>query len=125
MDEKLESKLVEVETRFNDLMGQMADPAIANDYARFAELNKQRNDLDPVIEKFREFKGVQSELAGNEELAAGDDSDLAEMAKADLEPLRAKTEKRLSISRDWWSRSSRGTGARIRRRASFKHCGWR
>ena len=73
MDEKLESKLVEVETRFNELMGQMGDPTIANDYARFAELNKQRNELEPVIDKYREFKQLQSELAGNEELAAGDD----------------------------------------------------
>ncbi|NJM41416.1 MAG: PCRF domain-containing protein [Anaerolineae bacterium] len=75
MDEKLESKLLEVETRFNELMTQMGDPAIANDYARFAELNKQRNELEPVIDKFREFKQAQNELMGNEELAAGDDPD--------------------------------------------------
>ena len=93
MDDKLESKLVEVETRFDELMGQMGDPAIANDYARFAELNKQRNELEPVIDKFREFKQLQTELADNEELAAGNDAEMAEMAQVELEPLRAKIDK--------------------------------
>jgi peptide chain release factor 1 len=93
MDEKLESKLIEVETRFNELMAQMGDPAIANDYARFAELNKQRNELEPVIDKYREFKRVQTELVGNEELAAGDDAEMAEMAQVELEPLRTKIDK--------------------------------
>jgi peptide chain release factor 1 len=49
--------------------------------------------LEPVIDKFREFKQAQKELAGNEELAAGDDAEMAEMAQSELEPLRAKLDK--------------------------------
>jgi peptide chain release factor 1 len=92
MDEKLETKLAEVESRFNELMQQMADPAIANNFARFSELNKQRNDIEPVIEKYREFKKAQQELVDNQELTQGDDADLAEMAQAEIAPLQAKLE---------------------------------
>ena len=92
MDEKLESKLIEIEQRFGEVMQQMADPAVGNDYTRFAELNKQRNELEPVIDKFKELKQAQGELAGNEELIAGDDAEMAEMARAEMGPLQTRLE---------------------------------
>ncbi len=85
----MEEKLASIEQRFNELTEQMADPALANDYARYAEVAKQHNDLQPIVQHFRELKRAQQELADNEQLAAGDD-ELAEMARSEIAPLQAR-----------------------------------
>lgn len=85
----MEEKLASIEQRFNELTEQMADPALANDYARYAEVAKQHNELQAIVAKYRELKRAQQELADNEQMAQGDD-ELAEMARAEIEPLRAK-----------------------------------
>jgi peptide chain release factor 1 len=86
---RMEQKLESIEQRFEELSKQMADPAIANDYARYAELAKQQNELHDVVAKYREFKKASAELAGNQEMADGND-ELAEIARAEIEPLRAQ-----------------------------------
>ncbi len=85
----MEEKLASIEQRFNELTEQMADPALANDYARYAEVAKQHNELQAIVAKYRELKRAQQELADNEQMAQGDD-ELAEMARTEIEPLRAK-----------------------------------
>lgn len=88
----MEEKLASVEQRFNELTEQMADPDLANDYARYAEVAKQHNELQPLVQKYREWQKARQELADNEQLAEGDD-ELAEMARSEIEPLQQKIEK--------------------------------
>ena len=90
MDEKLEAKLDEIETRYNEFMAQLGDEKIGNDFVRFSEINKQRNDAEPVFNTYRAYKKLAQELADNEELAAGSDADMAEMARAEIEPIQAQ-----------------------------------
>ena len=85
----MEEKLASLEQRFNELTEQMADPALANDYARYADVAKQQNELQTIVQKYRELKKAQQELADNEQMALSDD-ELAEMARAEIEPLRAR-----------------------------------
>ena len=85
----MEEKLASIEQRFNELTEQMADPALANDYTRYAEVARQQNELQAIVAKYRELKRAQQELADNEQMAQGDD-ELAEMARAEIEPLRIK-----------------------------------
>jgi peptide chain release factor 1 len=85
----MEEKLASVEQRFNELTEQMADPELANDYSRYAEVAKQQNELQPLVQKYREWMRAKQELAGNEQLAEGDD-ELAEMARSEIEPLQQK-----------------------------------
>lgn len=85
----MEEKLASLERRFDELTQQMADPELANDYARYAEVARQHNELQTIVQTYREWKRAQQELSDNEQLAQGDD-ELAELARAELEPLRAK-----------------------------------
>lgn len=85
----MEDKLASVEQRFNELTEQMADPALAMDYVRYAEVAKQRTELEPIAQKYGEWKRARRELSDNEHLAESDD-ELAEMARAEIEPLRAR-----------------------------------
>jgi peptide chain release factor 1 len=88
----MEEKLASVEQRFNELTEQMADPELANDYARYAEVAKQHNELQLLVVKYREWQKAKQELAGNEQLAEGDD-ELAELARMEIEPLQQQIAK--------------------------------
>lgn len=90
MDDKLKAKLDEVEARYNEIMQQLGDEAIVNDFARFSEINKQRNEAEPVVETYRVYQKSAKELADNEELVASGDADFVEMAQAEIEPLKTK-----------------------------------
>ena len=88
----MEEKLTSIEARFNELTAQMADPAIANDYARYAELARQQIELQEIVEKYRAWSKARKELAEAQALADGEDADMAEMARAEMEPLQRQTE---------------------------------
>jgi peptide chain release factor 1 len=85
----MEEKLASVEQRFNELTEQMASPELANDYARYAEVAKQHNELLGLVQKYRAWQKTKQELADNQQMAEGDD-ELAEMARSEIEPLQTK-----------------------------------
>lgn len=85
----MEEKLVSVEQRYNELTELMADPELANDYTRYADIARQHSELQPIVYKFREWKKARQELADNEALAEGED-ELAELARLELASSRAK-----------------------------------
>ncbi|MFW6115431.1 MAG: peptide chain release factor 1 [Chloroflexota bacterium] len=83
-------KLAQLEERYEELAELMADPQIAQDYQRVAELAKERSDLEDVVAVYREFKAVEAELKDTIELLEEDDigpelRELAEMEVVDLE----------------------------------------
>ncbi len=86
----MEEKLASIEARYNELVAQMAQPEIASDYSRYSELARQQNELQPVVTAYREWLKARREYEETRALADGDDADMAEMARAELEPLERK-----------------------------------
>ncbi|GIV84390.1 MAG: peptide chain release factor 1 [Candidatus Roseilinea sp.] len=85
----MEDKLAGIERRYEELAQRMADPELTNDYPRYAEVARQHSELEPIVQKYREWKRVRQELADNALLAEGKD-ELAELARLELEPLRER-----------------------------------
>jgi peptide chain release factor 1 len=81
-------KLDELEDKFERLTASLSDPATTADSARFTKIAKERAGLEPMIEVYREYKRVETELQGNEELLREKDEDLRAMAKEELARLR-------------------------------------
>jgi peptide chain release factor 1 len=88
----MEEKLASIEARYNELSIQMGSPDVANDYTRYAELARQQNEMQPVVAAYREWQRAKKELAEAQTMADGEDSDLAEMARAELAPVQTKIE---------------------------------
>jgi peptide chain release factor 1 len=88
----MEDKLASIERRFHELTAQMADPALANDYARYVEIARQHSELAPIVQAYRDWKRARQELADSE-LLAREDGELAELAQAELGPLRERVAK--------------------------------
>jgi peptide chain release factor 1 len=82
--------LADVERRYEELEQQMADPEVATDPARLQELGRERAEFEEVVSAYRELKALDEQIAGAEELARGDDADLAELAEEELNELRPK-----------------------------------
>ncbi len=93
-------KLEEIEARFEELTREMADPAVASDVERYRKTAKAHSELEPVVQKFREWKKLTSELAGAREMLREEDAEIREMAREDVARLEeeiARTEEELRI----------------------------
>src|SRR5690349_18404190 len=58
-------KLVEqIESRFNELSEQMADPEVISDRDRYAEVGRSYRQLEPAHELAREYRQAADDAAG-------------------------------------------------------------
>ena len=84
MFEKLDS----VEHKYEQMMAEMATPAVQADNAKFRNHSKAVAEMQPLVEKYREYKDVAAEIAATEEMLK--DPDMREMAQEELAQLTAK-----------------------------------
>ena len=52
MFDKLEDLLI----RYEEVMGELQEPDVANDARRFRGLMKEQSDLAPIVETFKKYK---------------------------------------------------------------------
>ena len=92
-------KIGGIERRYEELHRLLLE--VGDNYQRAAELNKERLDLEPMVEKSKEFRRNKARLEEAREIAGSvDDAEmrlLAESEIADLEPLTAELEKELKL----------------------------
>jgi peptide chain release factor 1 len=81
-------KLATVEARYDQLMAEMADPAVQGDSTRFRSHSKALAEIQPLVERFREYKAVVEQIASTEELMK--DPDMRELAQEELRALEQK-----------------------------------
>ena len=96
--------VAQIEERFAELEKQMGDPTVIGDRQRNAEVGRAYSQLEPAARLAAEWRHVQDDAAGAEELLADgtDDEELREMLQAAREQIAALEEElRLAmVSRD-------------------------
>jgi peptide chain release factor 1 len=93
-------KLDELESRFDQLQSDMADPEVINDAERYRRVAKQVAELEEVVADYRAYKAVTANLDQARAMLAESDSDLRAMAEEEirsLEPQLAEYEGRLKV----------------------------
>ena len=89
MFDKLEDLLI----RFEEIMGELSEPGVANDQNRFRALMKEQSNLTPIVEAYKEYKKcketVEESLAMLEEES---DEDMREMLKEELSDSKKRIE---------------------------------
>ena len=75
-------KLAATEAKYDQLMAEMARPAVQGDTATFRNHSKALAEIQPLVEAFREYKDVVSQLTAAEELLK--DPDMRELAQEEL-----------------------------------------
>jgi peptide chain release factor 1 len=86
-------KLQSVENRYESLMASLATPAVQNDSAEYRKQAKALSEIEPLVEKYREYKGVAAEIAQAEELARGPDAEMRALAQEELSGLTVRRDR--------------------------------
>jgi peptide chain release factor 1 len=87
-------KLEQIEARYEGLTEQISSPEVYSDPANYAKLNKQHRSLGEVVEKYREWKQIKSELSDARELLdSADDEEMRELARAEVTSLEERLTK--------------------------------
>jgi peptide chain release factor 1 len=81
-------KLQAIEAKYNQLMAEMADPAVQADMTKFRSHSKALAEMEPLVEHFRQYKDVVNQITATEELVK--DPDMREMAQEELASLEAR-----------------------------------
>jgi peptide chain release factor 1 len=82
-------KLVSVERRYEELTASLGTSAVQNDPAEYRKQAKALSDMEPLVEKFREYKEVAEQIAHAEELTKSSDADMRALAQDELSELSA------------------------------------
>jgi peptide chain release factor 1 len=83
-------KLEAVIRRFEILTERLADPSLYDRPKELRETNTERTNIEPIVVKFREYKKLVADIAGNKDIIHNEkDEEMREMAKEELGELEA------------------------------------
>ncbi|NUQ28602.1 MAG: peptide chain release factor 1 [Acidobacteriaceae bacterium] len=83
-------RLQQLEDRYDELSRDLADPGIVTDQQRYQKTAKQHRDMEPTIDKFREYKQVQQGIADAKLMLDETDPDIRAMAEEELSTLESR-----------------------------------
>src|SRR5436190_20239957 len=85
-------KLLSVENKYDELMNKLGTPEVQADAAEYRRSAKTLAELEPLVQTFREYKGVEQDIKGAEELVNGTDPDMRDLAREELKTLEVRRE---------------------------------
>ncbi len=86
-------KLGFLEEKYIELNAKASDPAIISDQEQFRNIMKEISELEPIVEKYREYKQAQQEMSEAKEMMdSEEDHDLREMAETEYYDKRDQCE---------------------------------
>ncbi len=89
MFDKLEDLLI----RYEEIMGELAEPGVADNQARYRMLMKEQSDLLPIIEAYTEYKKSKQAVEDSlEMLGEESDEEMREMLKEELNDSKKRIE---------------------------------
>jgi peptide chain release factor 1 len=74
--------------RFSELEALVSSPDLFNDSKRAQEVLREHSRTKALLDKWATLEKTSREIEENEELASGDDAEMAELARAELPALR-------------------------------------
>ena len=76
--------------RFTELEAQISSPEFFDDPKKATEFTREHARLKGLLEAWDDLKSAENELSENQEMAKGEDAELAEMAAAEIPVLEKK-----------------------------------
>lgn len=84
-------RLEGINIRFEEVGQLITDPDIISDMKRYVKLNKEYRDLEPLVDTYKIFKDILSNIDAAKEILANEkDEELREMAKMELDELEGQ-----------------------------------
>ena len=89
-------KLNAIEARYEKLMTLISDAAVQADQAEYRTHTKALAEIQSLVEKFREYKSVLTEIGQVQELIESNDGDIRELAQQECHTLEGRRDTLLS-----------------------------
>src|SRR5579875_1676705 len=86
-------RLEQIEARFEGLSAQMADPEVLGDHEKYQKIAKQHRELEPVVDKFREYQQVRTGISDARGMINESDPEIRAMAQEELATLEEREPK--------------------------------
>jgi peptide chain release factor 1 len=87
------NKLSAIKDRWEEIAEQLSQPDIISDQKKYIRLNKEYSDLTDIVEVYKVYKEMMSNIEANKEILHNDkDPELREMAKMELDELLPQKE---------------------------------
>ncbi len=86
-------KLRAIESKYEELTKLLMDPEVFSKPSELQKYSKEQAELQPLVEKIREYTKLLSDIEGTEELLKEGDGDLRELALSELDELKGKKPK--------------------------------
>ena len=83
-------KLSATERQYDELLAKLGSTETQSDPSEYRKHAKLLSELEPLVERFRQYKTVTRDVAQTEELAASGDADMRELAQEELSGLVAR-----------------------------------
>jgi peptide chain release factor 1 len=89
----LSEKLDQLGTRYDELTQQLSTSEVASDSSRFQKVAKQHAELEEIVEKHRQFKQIEKDLAGaHQMIVEAEDPEMKQLAHEEEKQLTARKE---------------------------------
>ncbi|HIE56101.1 MAG TPA: PCRF domain-containing protein, partial [Chromatiaceae bacterium] len=88
MKESIRRKLDQIQDRFEEITGLLADPEVQSEQDRYRSLSQEYAQLEPVMECYRRYRESEEELESARELLS--DAEMAELARESIEEARQR-----------------------------------
>jgi len=104
MKESIRRKLDQIQDRFEEITGLLADPEVQSEQDRYRSLSREYAQLEPVMECYRRYRESEEELESAREMLS--DAEMAELARESIEEARQRQQElepelqRLLLPRD-------------------------
>ncbi|WDU52101.1 peptide chain release factor 1 [Taylorella equigenitalis] len=90
MKNSMRSRLEQLSQRLIEVDALLAEPDVADDMDRFRKLSRERSEIDPVVELFKEFEAAEGDLNTAVEMMS--DPDLKEMGEEEMKSTKERIE---------------------------------
>ena len=89
MFDRLEDLLI----RLEEVLSEISEPDVASDQNSFRKLMKEQNELTPIVEAYKEYKGCKQAIEDSlQMLEEESDEEMRELAKEELNDAKARVE---------------------------------
>jgi len=83
-------KLQSVERRYEEILAHLGSAEAQTDPSEFRKRSKEFSEIEPIVERFREYKTLVRDIGHTEELVSAGDADMRELAREELKSLVAR-----------------------------------
>lgn len=85
LTKQVQDKLTEIETKYESILAQINDPEFSSDYQNYMQAAKAKNEIEPVVTAYRNYRRVLDDIPVAEEMDMAEELELLKHQREEFE----------------------------------------